>query len=246
MTAERWEERVVQARLDLAGVDEQVAAGELDEATAKRLRARYEEEIETAGVAEGASEREGPSLRRVIAGAVLMTAAIIGVVFLVANAIDDREPGEFVTGNIEGRDLSEISTAEMEEVVADFPNVVGMRLALARRYFDAGDFSEALPHYLAVLEQDAANPEANANVGWMTFLSDPAQSATAAAFLDRALESLPDYPQASFYLANVRLYGLNDAAGARTLLEALAARSDLPDDVASAIDAMLLDAGGSG
>jgi hypothetical protein len=45
-----------------------------------------------------------------------------------------------------------------------------------------------------------------------------------------------------FYLANVRLYGLNDPAGARELLEALAAE-DLPEEVAAVIEEMLAEAG---
>lgn len=243
MATSRQEERTAQARLDLAEIEEQLAAGELDPATADRLRERYENEIATAELDGAAEEPAGPSLMRIVVGSVLMTAAIIAVVFLVAAAIEDREPGEFVTGNIEGRDLSEISTAEMEEVVADFPNVVGMRLALARRYFDVGDFSSALPHYLAILEQEAANPEANANLGWMTYLSDAGQAETAAAFLDRALATVPDYPQASLYLATVRLYGLDDPAGALELLEPLSERDDLPEDVAAAVEQMLMDAG---
>ena len=241
-TDQQRQEREAQARLDLAEVDEQLTAGELDEATAEQLRARYRAELEAAAVETTDPEPTGPSVKRVLVGTALMTVAIIGIVFLVAGAIDDRQPGEFVTGNIEGRDLSEVSTEEMEQVVADFPNVVGMRLSLARRYFDAGDFSQALPHYLRILEQEPANPEANANVGWMTYLSDPAQSETAAAFLERALATVADYPQASFYLANVRLYGLGDPGGALVLLESLAG-ADLPDDVAEAVDLMLTDAG---
>ena len=238
----RREERITQARRDLQEIADQLADGELTESQAEDLRARYEQEI--ADVTQSSDPGiSGPSLARVLVGTALMTVAIIGVVFLVANAVEDREPGDFVTGNIEDRDLSDVTTEEMEQVVADFPNVVGMRLSLARRYFDAGDFSSALPHYLTILEQDARNPEANANLGWMTFLSDQSQATTAAAFLERALDAVADYPQASYYLANVRLYGLDDAAGAAVLLRPLSERSDLPDDIAASVSTMLAEAG---
>lgn len=253
MTATRaqLEERIAQAHVDLAEVDVQLAAGELDGATAQTLRDRYRREIEsTAAETESLPDENQPhrstkqpgGLPRTLVGVVVMMAAIAVIVFLAAGAIDNRAPGQFATGNIEGRDLSDIGTTEMEEVVADFPNVVDMRLALARRYFDAGDLSQALPHYLTILEQDPTNAEANANLGWMTFVSDSEQSETAAAFLDRALATAPGYVQATFYLANVRLYGLEDVGGAKQLIEELLQIEDIPDDVAAAIDLMRADA----
>jgi len=246
-TRQRLDEQVAQAQVDLAEVNEQLAAGELDEATAARLRHRYEQEIEQAGQAVAQAEPAAPprSRRRMVVGGTVMAAAIVAIVVISIQAIDDREPGQFATGNIEGRDLADVSTTEMESVVADFPNVVDMRLALARRYFDAGDLSQALPHYLTILEQEPANPEANANLGWMTFLSDPGQSATAAAFVERALTAAPGYAQATFYLANIRLYGLDDAEGARPLIDELMELDDLPADVASALQTMVQDAAGS-
>ena len=246
-TSHQIDERRAQAAADLSDVEEQFATGELDQATASKLRARYQAELASLAVQEETVPRNAPqaggrSLRRAVAGTVLVVAAIIGIVFLVAQAIDDRSPGDFVTGNIESRDLSEVSTVEMEQVVADFPNVIGMRLALARRYFQAQNFSEALPHYFTVLDQDPTNSEALANLGWMTFLADPDESSTAAAYLERSLAADPSSGDTMFYLANVRLYGLDDPGGARELLGVLAAE-DLPADVAVVVEEMLLEAG---
>ena len=247
-TRRQLEEQHAQAAVDLAEVDVQLASGEFDQATADRMRARYRKELETiAAQLAGSPEEEptGRSLSRTLMGTALMIVATIGVVFLVAEAVDEREAGEFATGSIEGRDLTDVTTEEMERVVAEFPGVVDMRLALARRYFDAGDFSAALPHYLVILETQPANPEANANVGWMTYLSDPAQAAVAATFLERALDSVPDYRQATFFLANVRLYGLNDPGGARPLLESLADAGDLPEDIAGLVAELLAETEGA-
>lgn len=243
MTPEQRAERLEQIARDRVDVEQQVASGELDESAAELLRDRYsQEESELANVPVDDAAAGGTRPRvnyRVLAGTALFAVAIVAIVILVANAIEDRAPGEFVTGNIDSRDLSEVSTEEMEDVVAEFPNVTGMRLALARRYFDQGDFSAALPHYLVVLENDPNEPEANANVGWMTFLSDPSQADTAAAFLERSLAAAPGFGQATFYLANVRLYGLDDPAGAEELLIELADTDDLPQDVRDTIEQML-------
>ena len=168
-TPYQLEERRAQAASDLADVDEQLAAGELDPATAAKLTARYQEELRTLETKElpvgDTPPPSGRSLNRTLVGTSLVIAATIGIVFLVAQAIDDRGPGEFITGSIDsGRDLSEVSNAELEQVVIENPNVVGMRLALARRYFQAQRFSEALPHYFNVLDQDPDNAEALANL----------------------------------------------------------------------------------
>lgn len=244
MTPEQQAERLRQVENDLADLERQISEGEIDAGTGRELAEHYRREAEEL-VAVETEPSAGSRFRlggRALVGTLLMGVALVVIAVLVAGAIEDREPGEFVTGNIDGRDLSEVSTQEMEEVVAEFPQVVGMRLALAGRYFDQGDFSAALPHYLAVLEQNPDEPEANANVGWMTFLSDPAQSETAAAFLERSLAAAPGYGQATFYLANVRLYGLDDRAGAEALLTELAAADDLPADVRSTVEDMLVEA----
>ena len=47
----------------------------------------------------------------------------------------------------------------MEAVIAanlDNPQINGMRLALAERYYEAGDYRSAFPHFLAVAESEGA------------------------------------------------------------------------------------------
>jgi tetratricopeptide (TPR) repeat protein len=102
-----------------------------------------------------------------------------------------------------------------------------MRLALARRYFEAGDFGPALDHYMTVLDQEQ-HPEALANVGWMTYLSDRPE--VALAYVERALELEPDFAQAYWFLANIR-FALGDAEGAVEPLERLLAYEGLPEDI---------------
>jgi len=103
-----------------------------------------------------------------------------------------------------------------------------MRLALAGRYFNEGDFSAALEHYLIVLEEEQ-NPEALANLGWMTYLSGDVD--TGLALVERSLGVTIELPQAHWYLANIRYWGLSDAAGAVGPLETLLAFESIPDEV---------------
>ncbi len=218
---------------DERDLERQVELGEVDPETAANLRATYEAE-RAADVAPAPSR-----LPRLIAGGTVLVVGLAVVIFAVVRAADPREPGEFATGGIAqdgGRDLASVTNEELEQVVAANPDVIPMRLALARRYFNDGDFSAALPHYLAVLE-DEAHPEALANVGWMAYLSN--EPRTAAGYLEHSLEVAPGYLPAQWFLANVRLFGLDDPAGAEPLIRAVLAADDVPPDVRAEAEAML-------
>jgi len=124
-------------------------------------------------------------------------------------------------------------------VVAQNPDIFPMRLALARRYVEEGDFSSALVHYLYILERED-NAEALMYVGWMTHASG--DSATGASLLERSLEVAPDDPLAMWFLANVRMFGLDDAEGAIPMLEAVIASGFAPTEVIEAAESMLEEA----
>jgi cytochrome c-type biogenesis protein CcmH/NrfG len=236
------ETRRDQALADLADVERQQAEGELDEQTAAELMATYRREIDAAEEAlagidetedEVAQHRTGRSPVRVAIGAVGLLAGFAVAIFAVTQAVEPRAEGGFVTGGQPepARNLDDVSNAELEVVVAENPEIVPMRLALARRYVEDGDFSQALDHYMTVLE-DGPHPEALAYVGWMTYLSGEPE--TAETFLVRSLEEDPTFELAMWFLANVRVDGLDDPNGALPLLDELEA-SDLPDDLATAV-----------
>jgi len=145
--------------------------------------------------------------------------------------------GEVAAGA--GVDLSEVTNEEMEAVVAANPEILGMRMALARRYFEAGEFDKALDHYMVVLEQEP-NAEALANVGWMTFLSG--RPDVAEPFAERAIELDPSYGPAYWFLANIRFVGLDDPDGAVEPLERLLEIENLPDEIRTEAEAMLAEA----
>ena len=186
-------ERLAQTERDLAEIDEQVEQGELDAATAAKLRRRYEQE--RAGLLAAADQDEGPAVEansgrlsgRWLLGVGAVLVALIGVgLWLVASNTEDTSAAEGVAGDVvsgEGVNLDDISNEQMEEVIAQNPDIAPMRLALADRYFAAGDFSNALTHYLYVLDtMQIKDPAALANVGWMTYLSG--ESALAASLVE--------------------------------------------------------------
>ncbi|MDX1689853.1 MAG: cytochrome C biosynthesis protein [Acidimicrobiia bacterium] len=235
------EARRDQALADLADVERQLADGELDAETAARLAATYRREAaaaesELAELSEGSPSTRRRSPRRVLAGAVVLLGGLALAIVAVTQAVEPRPEGGFVTGGDPGAeagvDLTEVTNEEMEQVVAENPEIVPMRLALARRYVEAGEFSDALRHYMVVLEA-GPDPEALAYVGWMTHLSG--DSETGAVFLERSLAERPGYELALWFLANTRLDGLDDPAGALPLVDELAG-TDLPDDLDRAVE----------
>ncbi len=179
---------------DIRDVQRQLAEGELDAATARRLIERYRQELDSmeAGTEDEVPDKALPSRSgRRLTGTLLLIGAVIAVSVTAYLAIRPREGG-FVTGNMETQvDLSEVTNDQMEVVIAanpDVPGIAAMRLSLADRYFEAGEFSNALPHYLGALDGDldpTRRSRALARVGWMTFESGNA--GIARSYLDEAL-----------------------------------------------------------
>ncbi len=271
------EDQLAQVDRDLAEIDTQVTDGELDEATAVRLRASYlteraslvdriASEVDPAAAADGApaadddaaggdADTEAPhsgaesgrSRNRVVVGSILLFIGFVAVTVVLLNTVTKRAPGELATGGIVsdvatngGVDLSSISNEEMEAVIAENPDIPAMRLALARRYFEVGDFSSAIPHFLIVLEQDDANAEALSSVGWITYLDG--RSDIAIEYLDRSIALVPGYEPAYWFRANVRV-GLGDEAGAAEDIEVLLGFDTVPDDIVAAATELLASLG---
>lgn len=228
---------------DLVDLDRQVTAQEVSAEDAAELRQRYEREALAAldGLKSlpvlPARDSDGPRLaaprlvtsRRVLYAAGLALSVLAA--FLVQQNLLDRPSGGFVTGNemlqpaSAPRDLSKVTDAELEAVVAANPDIVGMRLALARRYLDEGRYDLAVVHYKKVLDKEPNNPEALAYLGWvMLRLGRPEQ---AAKLVDTAVAVDPRLADAWWVQANVRLYGLKDPKAAIDSLDRLRGLPDL-------------------
>lgn len=253
---QRSGDQIALLRDEIADLDAQVEAGDIDASTADVLRTRYMAELSVLessanaepgddpggveDVAAAATQGRSRISGRMLAGAAVVGAAIVAIGVFAIISLDDGTTGvEGVAGDalVEGSstDLSEISNAEMETVVAANPEVIGMRLALARRYFEEGSFDLALDHYFEVLEREQ-HPEALANVGWMTYLSQ--RPDIALGYLEASLERQPDYLPAQWFISNV-LVTLGRGVEAVPLLVGLAASDDVPEEIKDGAVALL-------
>lgn len=248
-----------QALRDLIDLDRQVSHGELPADVADRLRAEYEHAAATAlaGLSQG-SETPAPATTRPpqrtrwAVYALALAVAAFAAVVLLPTYVGERIAGGAVTGNevfgtdaagadppgqAAPRDLTTVTDEEMEAVIAENPDVTGMRLALAHRYLDAADYMAAARHYLVALDQEPRNVEAQAHYGWLLLqIGQPLQAMQA---VDGALAQDPQHVEASWFKANIALHGLSDPATATTLLEQLQQRTDLEPEVRSQVDALL-------
>lgn len=235
----RLEDQRDQVERDLLELDEQVAAGEIDEQTAAKLRATYVaegEEVASALAEIAASEGAAPLPRskgRTLAGVAIVVAGLAVIGFGVTRFVEGNNdrvaagvPADVLSGN--GVDLASVTNEQLEEVVAANPSIVDMRLALARRYFQGSEFSDALRHYMIVLD-DGPHPEALANVGWMLYLSGEVDNAIL--FFEESLAAEPGYGPAMYFLADATYSELQDAAGAMALLDQLLASDQVGADV---------------
>ncbi|MEY2407019.1 MAG: hypothetical protein QOG39_1935 [Acidimicrobiaceae bacterium] len=194
----------------------------LDEATAGRTRRPLSDRATVAAVVL----------------ALLLVAAVVGLI--VANRSDSgtaRTSGATSSAppatTQDGRNLSQVSNAEMEAVIAANPDVVPMRLALVDRYLQAADSEPTVDAARAQLQSarfhagEAAarattttdHAHALRDLGWSTArLDDPSAGAK---LLEQSLAEEPDNPDGVWFLANVRFSGLHDPAGAAPLLAKL-------------------------
>lgn len=176
--------------------------------------------------------------------AVGLLIALAATVFLAGLFIRDREGPATGVAAVTPTDLDDVSNETMEAVIAeniDNPQINGMRLALAERYFAAGDFSSAFPHYLAVAESPtAATNEAVAalvRLGWMAWEGNGAADAAVGLF-DEALE-IDASSSTARYLKGRVLWCSGNSEEAEELLSALAEDPGLTEDSSELVESDL-------
>ncbi len=245
----RLRELADQALRELVELDRQVDDGEIPDAAAAGLRDRYETTAARALAALDTVDEQPPSepakprrsRGRVAAYTLTAIAAVIAAAVLLPLSVGERPDGGFVTGNEIGapaapalsRAPATVSNAELEAVVADNPGVIGMRLALAQRYVDQGDYERAAEHYAEALRRDPGNPAAQAHFGWL--LLQVGRPVEAMEWVDRALAAPQPPLDALWFKANIALRGVNDPATALAALDRMRQR-DLPSTVAQQVD----------
>jgi cytochrome c-type biogenesis protein CcmH len=170
--------------------------------------------------------------RRTVVGAALLVGAMAATVALVAEARQDAGSPR-LAGVAGGEiDLESVSNETLEAVIAsnlDHPQINGMRLALAERYFEARRFDKAFVHYQAILESEpppALAAIALTRLGWMVYEGN-GEVELATTLLDRALEAAPGDSTALYLKAQVRWCGAGDHDEAARLLREVLAGGDL-------------------
>ena len=159
--------------------------------------------------------RRGPT-RRAAVPAILVAAAVVAVsVPVLSGALRSRGPGQPITGN----ELSaQSSLSFFERRVRLHPSDVAARLDLAARYRADGDVQDATAQYLAALRLNPRNAEANANVGYLLYLSgDPRDGLR---YADRSLRADSSYPEGLFVRGVILARGLHRPGPGRTALRA--------------------------
>ena len=260
MTA-RDREIADQALRDLAELDAQVADGEISAERARTLSRAYEATAATALAAideqqnpecagddgKRAARQSAPrawTLAYVLAGVVALVAAVV----LLPAAVVDRPEGGAVTGiepladqpvDPPSVDREAVDNAQLEQVVAENPDVVGMRLALADRYVAEGDHGAAMRHLVEAQSQRPDDDEVLTRLAWLLLQID--QTGPALENVDRALAIEPDSVEAAWVRANVLLDGTGDRTAGIAALEELSARLETPSDIRSRVDELLAD-----
>lgn len=231
------------ALADIEELRAQVQEGEIPPEVAEGLEERYRIEAETAEPetdprttlsSRTRPQQQARSRARLVVGWLIGILAMVVAVVMATQAAEQDEPAAAA------RDLSQVSNQELEGVVAENPEVVGMRMALADRYFDTGEWRRALEHYLEVLKRDYGEPDAWARAGWCVYqLGEPD---LAAGYVERSLTISPDDPETTLYLGMIRLYGQEDAEAALPLLQQIEARNDVPSDIRARVEEAIVDA----
>lgn len=255
-------------RRDLEELAQQVADGEIDEATAAELNSSYARELEVLEAAlkdlpedlpEPEPERapvavkrvsqqatKARSPRRVVIGSLIIVVALSAA---IAFAARDATPDEPVAASPGGLtvDPTSVSNEQLEAVVAANPDVNAMRMALADRYFAAEDYGSALDHYLYIAENNPTPPEeskALARIGWMAYGTGLPEAAVE--YVESSLAVDPTNDEATLFLGFILLYGVGDAQAAIPHLEEALQIPGLSADIVSQIQEALEDARAGG
>ncbi len=173
--------------------------------------------------------------------------AIGGLVLIAAGAVAVATVGQFrqTRNDVPAvLDPANVSNETLEAVIAanlDDPAILGMRLALANRYFDEGDYLAAFPHYEAVVAGNPTPLQAGAaftRLGWMVYDGN-GEVDIALDLLDRALQAVPGDPFALYLKGRILWCGSADGPAAAELFGLVLESPDLEDGVRSQVEADL-------
>ncbi|HJQ76913.1 MAG TPA: cytochrome c-type biogenesis protein CcmH [Acidimicrobiia bacterium] len=192
---------------------------------------------------EGPGTPAGAAVPRRLVPLIILGLAFAGTV-VAAVLFVQEDTGGPVSGvaALGAQDLDDVSNETMEAVIAanaDHPQVDGMRLALAERYFQAADFSAAFPHYLAVAESEHANRNqvvtALIRLGTMAWEGN-GEVETAIGLFDQALAVDPQSSTARYLKGRVLWCGADDPEAAEDLFAQVVTDPGLAEDPRSLVE----------
>jgi len=137
-------------------------------------------------------------------------------------------------------DLANVTNEEMEKVINDNPDIYPMRIALANRYFDEINYSNALPHYMYVAENSDDNELksfALSQIAWMVFESNNIE--VAIDYLDEALRINENSIIAKSYLGIIYLQDPITRSDGRELLNEILSSNKLSSEDRSFVEELV-------
>lgn len=184
-----------------------------------------------------------PSARsRKLVGGLLLIGGFAAIVVVAGVFLQDRTEANTGAADLSVENLDDVSNDTMEAVIAanvDNPQVDGMRLALAERYFTSGDYRSAFPHFLVVAQSPSADRNqttlALIRLGWMAYDGN-GEVETATDLFDQALEISPDSAVALYLKGQVLWCGAGDGQNAANLFEEVLAQPDLAAETRTSVE----------
>jgi tetratricopeptide (TPR) repeat protein len=232
----------------LRDLDEDRAAGKLDEAGYRAARAGVEARAVavlralearegtgelTAGLREvrrpappSAASRPGGRMpgrrwpRRALA-TLTGVAVVVGAATLLHGAVGNRGTGQTTGGQAAQGTTGTVGPGALEALerqVLEHPGDVAAHLALAERYLDAGRLREATLEYLGALKLDPGNVEAKTRLGLLLFRSGLPEPGLRS--VEQALAADPRYPEALYAKGLILFMGLRQPKAAVPSLRA--------------------------
>ncbi|MEX0795367.1 MAG: cytochrome c-type biogenesis protein CcmH [Acidimicrobiia bacterium] len=179
--------------------------------------------------------------RRLVGGLILI-GGFVAIVVVAGTLLQDRAGPNEGAADVDVQELDDVSNETMEAVIAanqDNPQINGMRLALAERYFQTGDYRAAFPHYLQVAQDGQSTDDeattALVRLGWMAYDGN-GEVDTALTLLDEALAVSPDSQTALYLKGQVLWCGAGENDQAVELFEQVLADGDLEDATRSSVE----------
>lgn len=179
---------------------------------------------------------------RRLVGGLILAGGFVAIVVIAGNLLQDRASPNEGAADVVVDDLDDVSNETMEAVIAanlDNPQINGMRLALAGRYFESGDYRAAFPHYLQVAQNEQTTDDeattALVRLGWMAYDGN-GEVNTAITLLDEALAVSPDSQTALYLKGQVLWCGAGENDEAVELFERILTDDDLEDAIRESVE----------